>query len=142
MSVVSTAQATWSGTLTEGSGSTSLISSGLGTFDTNWKARSEGADGTTTPEELLGAALAACYAMAMSLGLADHKLVAKSVEAKADVTFVPGEGITGIALTVLADIPGMDQATFATFAEAVKGSCPVSQALAGTKITLTSAALL
>lgn len=142
MRVVSTAQGTWSGTLTEGSGSTSLISSGLGTFDTNWKARSEGADGTTTPEELLGAALAACYSMAMSLGLADHQLVAKSIEAKADVTFVPGEGITGIALTVLADIPGMDQATFAAFAESVKSSCPVSQALAGTKITLTSAALL
>lgn len=142
MSVVSTAQGTWSGTLTEGSGSTSLISSGLGTFDTNWKARSDGADGTTTPEELLGAALAACYAMAMSLGLADHDLVATSIEAKADVTFAPGQGITGIALSVVADVPGLDQATFATLAEAVKGSCPVSQALAGTTITLTSAALL
>jgi len=58
------------------------------------------------------------------------------------VTFVPGKGITGVALTVVAEIPGMDQAAFATFAEAVKGDCPVSKALAGTTVTLTSAALL
>lgn len=142
MGVVSTAQATWSGTLTEGAGSTSLVSSGLGTFATDWKARSEGSDATTTPEELLGAAHAACYAMAMSHGLAEKGLVASRIDVKADVTFVPGEGITGVALTVIAEIPGMAQTDFAPFAEAVKGDCPVSKALAGTAITLTSAALL
>jgi osmotically inducible protein OsmC len=142
MSVVSTAQATWSGTLKDGSGSTSLISSGLGTFATNWKARAEGADGNTTPEELLGAAHAACYSMAMSHGLAEQGLVATRIDVKADVTFVPGDGITGVALTVVAEIPGMEQADFAAFAEAVKGDCPVSKALTGTTVTLTSAALL
>jgi len=142
MSVVSTAQATWSGTLAEGAGSTSLISSGLGTFATNWKARAEGADGTTTPEELLGAAHAACYSMAMSHGLAEKGLVATRIDVKADVTFVPGEGITGVELSVIAEIPGMDNAAFASFAEAIKGECPVSKALTGTTVTLTSAALL
>ncbi len=142
MSVVSTAQATWSGTLEDGSGSTSLISSGLGTFATNWKARAEGADGTTTPEELLGAAHAACYSMAMSHGLAEKGLVATRIDVKADVTFVPGKGITGVALAVVAEIQGMDQLAFAAFAEAVKDDCPVSQALAGTAVTLSSAALL
>jgi osmotically inducible protein OsmC len=78
----------------------------------------------------------------MSHGLAEHGLVATRIDVKADVTFEPGKGITGVALAVIAEIPGMDQATFATFAEAVKGDCPVSKALAGTPITLTSAALL
>jgi len=142
MSVVSTAQATWSGNLAEGEGSTTLVSSGLGTFATNWKARAEGAESTTTPEELLGAAHAACYTMAMSHGLAGMGLVATRIDARADVTFVPGEGITGVALSVVAEIPGFDPAAFAAFAEAVKADCPVSQALAGTAVTLASAALL
>lgn len=142
MSVVSTAQASWSGTLIEGSGSTTLVSSGLGTFATNWKARAEGADATTTPEELLGAAHAACYSMAMSHGLAGMGLAATRIDVKADVTFVPGEGITGVALSVVAEIPGFDPSDFAAFAETVKAECPVSKALAGTAVTLTSAALL
>lgn len=142
MGVVSTAQATWSGTLTEGQGSTTLVSSGLGTFATNWKARAEGADSTTTPEELLGAAHAACYSMAMSHGLAGMGLAATRIDVKADVTFVPGEGITGIALSVVAEIPGFDVAAFPAFAETVKADCPVSKALSGTTVTLASAALL
>lgn len=142
MSVVSTAQASWSGTLIEGSGSTTLVSSGLGTFATNWKARAEGADATTTPEELLGAAHAACYSMAMSHGLAGMGLAATRIDVKADVTFVPGEGITGVALSVVAEIPGFGPSDFAAFAETVKAECPVSKALAGTAVTLTSAALL
>jgi osmotically inducible protein OsmC len=142
MSVVSTAQATWVGSLVEGSGSTTLVSSGLGTFATNWKARAEGADATTTPEELLGAAHAACYSMAMSHGLAGMGLTATRIDVKADVTFVPGEGITGVELSVVAEIPGLDPAAFAAFAETVKAECPVSKALSGTDVTLTSAALL
>ena len=142
MSVVSTAQATWSGNLADGEGSTTLVSSGLGTFATNWKARAEGADSTTTPEELLGAAHAACYTMAMSHGLAGMGLVATRIDVKADVTFVPGEGITGVELSVIAEIPGFEASEFATFAEAIKADCPVSKALTGTTVTLASAALL
>ena len=141
MSVVSTAQATWSGTLAEGAGSTTLVSSGLGAFATNWKARAEGVHGTTTPEELLGAAHAACFTMAMSHGLAEMGLTATRIDAKADVTFVPGEGITGIALSVVAEIPGFNDDSFEAFAQAVKDDCPVSQALTGTRVTLASAVL-
>ncbi len=136
MSVVSTATATWSGTLPEGAGATTLVSSGLGTFGTSWKARSEGSNSVTTPEELLGAAHAACYSMAMSHALGDKDLVATSIEVTAKVTFVPGEGITHIGLSVSADIPGLAAGDFAAFAEEVKGACPVSQALSGTTIEL------
>jgi osmotically inducible protein OsmC len=80
--------------------------------------------------------------MAMAHGLAEQGLVATRIDVKADVTFVPGQGITGVALSVVAEIPGMEQADFAMFAEAVKGDCPVSKALTGTTVTLTSAALL
>src|SRR5690242_5967261 len=70
MALTSTATAHWEGSLFEGKGSVNLDSSGLGSFDINWKARSEGAASTTTPEELLGAAHAACFSMAFSNGLA------------------------------------------------------------------------
>lgn len=141
MSVVSTATATWAGTLTEGQGTTTLASSGLGRFGTSWKARSEGSSSVTTPEELLGAALSACYTMAMSHALGDKNLVASSINVRAKVTFVPGEGITHIGLIVSADIPGLGADDFATLAEEVKGACPVSQALAGTTIVLEEATL-
>ena len=136
MSAVSIATATWSGTLPEGAGSTTLASSGLGTFATSWAARSEGSNSVTTPEELLGAAHAACYSMAMSNALGGKDLVPTRIDVTARVTFVPGEGITHIGLSVSADIPGLDAAAFAALAEEVKGACPVSQALTGTTIEL------
>ncbi len=142
MSVVSTATATWSGTLPDGSGTTTLASSGLGTFGTSWKARSEGSSSVTTPEELLGAAHAACYSMAMSNVLGERDLVAKRIDVRAKVTFVPGSGITHIGLTVQADVPGIQEDDFAALAEEVKGACPVSQALAGTTIELEEAILV
>ncbi len=136
MTVISTATATWSGTLPEGSGTATLATSGLGTFSTSWKARSEGSISLTTPEELVGAALSACYAMAMSHALGGKDLVATAIEVRANVSFVPGEGITHIGLSVAADVPGLGGADFAALAEEVKGACPVSQALAGTAIEL------
>ncbi len=142
MSVVSTATATWSGTLSEGSGTTTLASSGLGTFSTSWKARSEGSSSVTTPEELLGAAHAACYSMAMSHALAGQNLVPTTINVTARVTFVPGEGITHVGLSVSADIPGLDAEEFAALAEEVKGACPVSQALTGTTIELEEVTLV
>lgn len=141
MSVVSTATATWSGTLPEGAGTATLASSGLGTFGTSWKARSEGSNSVTTPEELLGAALAACYSMAMSHALGEKELVAASINVRAKVAFVPGEGITHIGLNVSADIPGLAADDFAALAEEVKGACPVSQALKGTTIELEAVTL-
>ncbi|MBC7297763.1 MAG: OsmC family peroxiredoxin [Demequina sp.] len=142
MSAISTATATWSGSLPEGAGTTTLASSGLGTFGTSWKARSEGSNSTTTPEELLGAAHAACYSMAMAHALGDKDLVASSIDVRARVTFVPGKGITHIGLSVSADISGLTPDEFAALAEEVKGACPVSQALTGTTIELEDVTLL
>lgn len=95
----------------------------------------------TTPEELLGAAHAACYSMAMSNALGGRDLVATTINVTAKVTFVPGEGITHVGLSVWADIPGLSAADFAALAEEVKGACPVSQALAGTTIELEEVSL-
>jgi osmotically inducible protein OsmC len=136
MAVTSEAQTQWHGSLTEGSGNTALVSSGAGTFDVTWAARSEGQTGRTNPEELLGAAHSACYSMALSHALSGAGMPPTSIEVTAAVTFVPGEGISGSHLLVVATVPGIDEATFATFAEEAKVGCPVSQALAGVPITL------
>lgn len=136
MAVVSKASATWSGGLESGSGTTTLASSKLGTFNVNWKARSAGEASTTTPEELLGAAHAACYCMAMSHTLGGLSLEASAIDASAAVTFEPGKGITSIVLDVSAVVPGIDQERFEQIAADVKAACPVSQALAGVAISL------
>jgi lipoyl-dependent peroxiredoxin len=136
MATTRTANAHWNGSLLEGSGTVSLDSSGLGTYDVTWPARAEAPNGKTSPEELIAAAHATCYSMALSHGLAGAGTPPESVDTKADVTFQPGEGITGIHLTVRATIPGIDAAGFAEAAEQAKQNCPVSKALTGTKITL------
>ncbi|MDA8579797.1 OsmC family peroxiredoxin [Pontimonas sp.] len=136
MAVTSESRTTWNGSLTEGSGTTSLISSQAASFDVTWAARSEGQSGKTNPEELLGAAHSACYSMALSHALTGAGTPPESIEVTAAVTFVPGEGVTGSHLLVNARVPGLDEAAFATFAEEAKTGCPISQALAGIPITL------
>jgi osmotically inducible protein OsmC len=136
MSVTSKASAVWQGSLLEGAGSVTFESSGLGTFDVNWKARSEGSDSVTTPEELIAAAHSSCYSMALSHALAGNGTPPESLNTSAAVTFVPGTGITGSHLTVRAVVPGLDAEKFAELAEGAKAGCPVSQALAGIEITL------
>ena len=138
--MISTARTEWSGDLTSGSGATTLAS-GVGTFAVNWKARSEGVDGTTTPEELLAAAHASCYSMALSNGLAQAGFPPAAVTTDARVTFVPGEGITAIEIAVTATVPGMDQESFAAAALDAKANCPVSQALRAVPIELVEAIL-
>ena len=124
-------KATWAGNLTEGSGTTTLATSDLGSFDLTWKARSEDAVGKTIPEELIGAAHAGCYAMAFSNAVVKAGYEAPtSVETSAAVDFVPGKGITEIRLTLRASIEGIEADAFAEIAEAAKNGCPVSQALA------------
>jgi osmotically inducible protein OsmC len=113
-----------------------LESSGLGTFDVSWPSRAEEPNGRTSPEELIAAAHASCFCMALSGGLTKAGTPPTSIEATADVTFVPGTGITGSALTVRAVVPGLDADAFATAAEAAKAGCPVSQALASIPITI------
>lgn len=136
MAVTSEARTQWNGSLVQGSGSTHLVSSDAAQFDVTWAARSEGRVGLTNPEELLGAAHSACFAMALSHALTGANMPPTSLEVTAAVTFVPGEGITGSHLLVSAKIPGIDEATFHMFAEEAKVNCPVSQALTGLLVTL------
>ena len=136
MATVRTANAHWEGSLFKGSGTVELASSGLGTFDTSWPARAEQANGKTSPEELIAAAHSTCFSMALSLGLDKAGTPPTSLDTTADVTFQPGEGITGIKLTVKAAVPGISAEDFELAAQDAKANCPVSQALTGTTITL------
>lgn len=139
MATTRTANAHWEGPLMGGQGRVSLDSSGAGSFEVNWPSRAEQPDGRTSPEELIAAAHSTCFSMALSHGLAGAGTPPQAVDTKADVTFQPGEGITGIHLTVRATVPGISAEDFERAAQDAKAGCPVSQALAGTKITLDAA---
>ena len=115
MATTRTARTAWEGNLARGSGRVTMASSGIGEFPVSWPARAEAPDGLT------------------EAGTPPTRL-----DTQADVTFQPGTGITGIHLTVTGEVPGLDEATFVGAAEAAKAGCPVSQALAGTTITLTA----
>ena len=136
MATTRTATTTWNGSLFEGSGRVELQSSGLGGFDVTWASRAEEPEGRTSPEELIGAAHSSCFSMALSNGLAKAGNPPENLETKAEVTFQPGQGITGIHLTVRGTVPGISAEDFAAAAETAKTGCPVSQALTGTTITL------
>jgi osmotically inducible protein OsmC len=129
----------WQGSLLEGSGTIESTTSGaVGGLGVTWKARSEDEHGgLTSPEELIAAAHAACFSMALSAGLARQDTPAEELRTSATVTFQPGEGITRIALAVEGIVPGIDGVAFQESAEAAKENCPVSKALAGVpEITL------
>ncbi|MFF7181122.1 OsmC family peroxiredoxin [Streptomyces sp. NPDC008121] len=138
MATVRHAHTVWKGDLLKGEGVVTLDSSGLGSYDVSWPARSEEPNGKTSPEELIAAAHSSCFSMAFSNGLAKAGNPPTRLETKADVTFQPGEGITGIHLTVRGEVPGLDADQFQSLAEDAKKNCPVSQALTGTTITLTA----
>lgn len=132
-----TASAVWEGTLREGNGRVKL---GSGAFEGQYSFGSRFEEGTgTNPEELIGAAHAGCFSMALAAGLtkAGHKPTRISTDANVSLEKV-GEGfkITTIELTTEGEVSGIDEATFLEFAETAKKNCPVSQALAGTEITL------
>jgi|tagenome__1003787_1003787.scaffolds.fasta_scaffold20923177_1 osmotically inducible protein OsmC len=136
-----TGTATWSGSLQDGSGNVELTSSKLGEFDVSWPDRtSEEADGSTSPEELIGAAHSACFCMAFSNQLASAGATDIRLTVRADVRFGPdpngGFGIRGIKLTARGSAQGIDEGTFVKAAEEAKVGCPVSKALTGTEITL------
>ena len=133
------ADVTWKGSLLEGSGTITTTTSGaIGEQPVSWAARSEDATGgKTSPEELIAAAHAACFSMALSAGLAKAGTPSEELKTSATVTFQPGEGITKIALTVEGRVPGLDAAAFAEAAQGAKENCPVSKALAAVpEITL------
>jgi lipoyl-dependent peroxiredoxin len=131
------AHARWEGSLKEGKGE---VDFGKGLFKGaySFASRFEGGNGTN-PEELLGAAHASCFAMALSLMLGNAGFKPDYVDAIAHVTVAPQDGgfkITKSHLVCEARVPGIEQAVFTEHAQAAKAGCPVSQALAGTEITL------
>jgi osmotically inducible protein OsmC len=127
-----TAAVTWTGSLTEGSGTIEAVGSGaFGPLPVSWPSRAEAPDGQTSPEELIAAAWASCYSMALSGALARDGMAPERLETSVTVTFQPGQGIVRGAITVVGTVPGLDAETFAVKAGDAKAGCPVSKALAG-----------
>ena len=132
MATERSASAVWQGDLINGSGTIAQAPSGaFGPLDVSWAARAEEPNGKTSPEELIAAAWAACFAMALSNGLAKAGNPPEKLETSATVTFQPGEGIIRAALTVRGTVTGLDEDGFRAAAEDAKTNCPVSQALSG-----------
>jgi lipoyl-dependent peroxiredoxin len=126
------AEVVWQGGLIDGSGTIESVTSGaIAPLDVSWASRSEEPNGRTSPEELIAAAWASCFSMALSAGLAKSGNPPEKLETSATVTFQPGEGITKGALTVRGSVPGMDADAFSEAAHAAMENCPVSKALTG-----------
>ena len=135
------AHTAWTGTLETGSGQVELSSSHVGTYDVSFPKRAaDDADGTTSPEELIAAAHSSCYAMQLSALIAEAGGTPISLDVKADVSLgadsAGGFKLTGIALKVVGEVEGLDEAAFKKVAEDAKASCPISKALTGVEITL------
>lgn len=137
-----TARTAWNGSLQEGSGQVELTSSKVGTYEVSFPKRAaDEAGGTTSPEELVAAAHSSCYAMQLSAIIAEAGGTPQSLDVTADVSLGPdsangGFKLTGIKLTVVGEVEGLDEAGFQQAAEAAKAGCPISKALTGVEITL------
>ena len=131
MAMTRTANATWSGDLPTGSGTVGVASGVFDGLATSWRARTEAAEGKTSPEELLAAAHASCFSMALSHVLNQAGTPPDQLSVSVDVTFVPGEGITTSEIDVTGAVPGVSQEAFAKAAEDAKDNCPVSSELQG-----------
>ena len=135
--MIRTSKAQWNGSLKDGSGTVAL---GSGAYEGQYSFSSRFESGTgTNPEELIAAAHAGCFSMALSAGLGKAGISATRVSTEAHVYLEKvgeGFGITRIHLVTEADVPGIDAATFQEHAEGAKKNCPVSQALASVEITL------
>jgi lipoyl-dependent peroxiredoxin len=141
MAVEHTASATWNGDLMSGSGTFSLGSGAATDIGLTWRARAEDAAAGTSPEELIAAALAGCFSMALSHGLAQAGTPATHLDTDARASFQPGVGLTEIALRVRGQVEGTDEESFRQAAETAKDNCPVSKALAGNVALSLDAAL-
>jgi osmotically inducible protein OsmC len=143
MAVEHTASATWDGDLMSGFGTVSLGSGAVSGVSLTWRARAEDASAGSSPEELIAAALASCFSMALAHGLAQSGNPAARIETGATASFEKtdaGFRLTKIALRVSGDVPGIDEAEFRKAAEGAKVECPVSKALDGNvEITLEAA---
>jgi osmotically inducible protein OsmC len=135
MAAIRRAEAIWSGPLTTGSGSVSAVSSGaFADLPVSWAARTESPEGRTSPEELMAAAHAACFSMALSAALARAGTPPERLDVAAEVTFDKldaGWRVVSSALTVHGRVPGMSEADFVAAAEGARDGCPISVALTG-----------
>ena len=133
----------WEGGLQDGRGNVTLDSSNAGQFDVSFPTRAEEPNGQTSPEELIAAAHSSCLAMNLSGVLGGEGLTASSIDVSAEVTLSPAKGggfeISGIAVTLRAEVDGVDESRFQQLAKTAEETCPVSKALAGTTITLDAA---
>jgi lipoyl-dependent peroxiredoxin len=137
------ARTVWEGSLFEGKGELEFVSSGIGRFPVTWASRVEKADGRTSPEELIAAAHASCYAMALSNTLASDGTPPERLHVVATVSLDPKQGggveVTKSTLEVTGTVPGLDQAGFQAAAERGEQACPISNALRGNlQITVTA----
>ena len=126
----------WEGGLADGQGRTDFNSSGAGTFDVTWASRTEAPNGKTSPEELLAAAHASCFSMALSKQIGDTGATPQRLETTATVT-LEGGSISKVALKVRGSAEGLDESGFKSAAQAAKDGCPVSKLFGGNaEITL------
>ena len=131
MAAESSATTIWQGDLAHGSGTTKAGSGAIPEVEVSWASRTERAADKTSPEELLAAAHASCYCMALSHELAQAGSPPDRLEATATVAFVPGEGVKSSHIVVNGRVPGIDQDRFAEAAAAAGQGCPISGALKG-----------
>jgi lipoyl-dependent peroxiredoxin len=137
--LTSAASVSWQGGLGDGGGTVSLASGAASALPVSWQSRTEAAGGKTSPEELIAAAHAACFSMALAHEIATAGGTPRSTEVTAKATFVvdeTGARVAGVDLTLRGSADGIDAAGFAACAESAKTNCPVSRALA-VPITLT-----
>jgi osmotically inducible protein OsmC len=131
MAAESSASTVWEGDLGHGSGTTTPASGAFPAVDVSWASRTKRAAGKTSPEELLAAAHAACYCMALSHELGESGNPPDRLEATATVEFDPGEGVRSSHIVVSGRVPGIDQSRFEEAARAAGDGCPISGALKG-----------
>ena len=129
------ADAVWTGSLAQGSGEVTLVTSGAaGPLPVTWASRTARSEGKTSPEELVAAAHASCYCMALSHILGEAGTPPEKLETSVTVTFKEIEGgfkVGSSAITVKGTVPGLDEAAFREAADAAKDGCPISGALKG-----------
>jgi osmotically inducible protein OsmC len=139
------AHTVWEGSLFKGKGELEFASSGIGRFPVTWASRVEAPDGRTSPEELLAAAHAACYSMALSNTLAEAGNPPERLHVVATVSLDPRQGggveVTRSALEVTGTVSGLDQAGFQEAAEKAEKGCPISNAIRGNVAVTVNATL-
>jgi osmotically inducible protein OsmC len=134
-----TASTDWDGDLAHGNGTVELDSGALEAFPVTWASRTERPDGKTSPEELIAAAHASCFSMALAHGLTESGHAPEHLTVSAKVTLDQRDGaptVTTSELTVTGRVPGIDQSAFEEAAAGAGKDCPVSRALAGVEISV------